>query len=303
MSKELHLGCFLTLTDPNEIVSLSIHTMDCLITYPLTKPFQRHGRVMCLWLVLTCAQWAAIAKINAQAADALSTRSMIEQWIQAEKAVNKAKSDWRLDRQNLIIHKRLLDSEKKSLDEQLNGLDKNQISVSEKRKGLNTSIASLASTQAILENRLKESEAKLETLLPKLPPLLRKKIEARMPAPNTNPTTTSQQASKLVRRLQKLIGIWTEIHQFQNEVTVVKQVIPLVDTSEVEAEVLYLGLAQAFFVTPDNQRSGIGKSEASGWVWTEIPKLGPEVRNTLNALNLPDPRSPVTLPTTLNKEE
>ena len=256
-----------------------------------------------IYLAFTCITWHLHPTIHAQTTDALSTRSIIEQWIQAEKSVNKARTDWKLDLQNLTTHKNLLESENKSLEAQLSGLDERQESTFEKRENLDQRIADLESVQTRLEDRIKTSENSIAALLPKLPPLLRKKIESRLPKSNVSSTELNQQVSKLVRRLQKLIGIWTEIHQFQNEITVAKQVISLLDASEVEAEVLYLGLAQAYFVTADDQRSGIGKPQSSGWVWTEVPALGSEVRSALNALNLPDPRNPVTLPTTLTEEE
>lgn len=242
--------------------------------------------------------------MKAQEVNALSTRFMIEQWIQAEKAVNKAKSEWKLDRKNLLTHKILLESEKNSLEKQLSGLDEKQVSESGERNRLEKSIADLKLSKADLETRIKQSEQYLTSLLPKLPPLLQKKVETHLPTKTTaNASETNQPGSKLVRRLQKLIGTWNEIHQFQNEITVTKQVIPLEDSSEVEADVLYLGLAQAYFVTPDDQRAGIGKVDSSDWVWTEIPKLGPEIRTALVGMNLPDPRNPATLPATLNKED
>lgn len=252
-----------------------------------------------VWLVSSCFVAQLKPVMWAQEADAHYTRSMIEQWIQAEKAESKAKTAWKLERQNLKNHQLLLQSEKDSLEQQLRSLDEKQVSESGERENLERSISELENSKAILKERIEQSENDLNLLLPKLPPLLRKKIESQLP----NQSESNQTGSNLVRRLQKLIGGWNELHQFQNEVSIVKQLIPLVDSSEVEAEVLYFGLAQAYFVTPDDQRAGIGKVNSSKWVWTEIPNLGPEIRTALKSMNLPDPRNPVTLPATLNKED
>jgi hypothetical protein len=278
--------------------------MDCLMIPPLRRKFEQLGQLSLVWLIAGCLVWQFEPDLRAQDVDALSTRSMIEQWIQAEKAENKAKSDWKEDRQNLLTQKILLESEKQSLEKQLNSLDEKQVSESGERDRLEKSIADFEASKTMLEKRVDQSEKYLTALRPKLPPLLQKKIETQLPtAPNTKASETKQPGSTLVRRLQKLIGTWNEIHQFQNKITVTKQVIALVDSSEVEADVLYLGLAQGYFVTPDDQRAGIGKVDSSNWVWTEIPELGPEIRTALVTMNLPDPRNPATLPATLIKED
>jgi len=62
-----------------------------------------------------------------------------------------------------------------------------------------------------------------------------------------------------------------------------------------EVQVLYLGLAQAFYAGK-KQTAGIGKPGPDGWVWTSQAEIRPELITALEALDKKRPPSMVTLP-------
>ena len=66
-----------------------------------------------------------------------------------------------------------------------------------------------------------------------------------------------------------------------------------------EVEVLYLGLARAYFV--GDGRAGIGVPRAGGWEWTEKPELAGELEKALAMMDQKRAPGVVSLPVAVEK--
>jgi len=62
-----------------------------------------------------------------------------------------------------------------------------------------------------------------------------------------------------------------------------------------EVQVLYLGLAQAFYAD-SKDKAGIGRPGAEGWTWEARPEIRPELINAFDTIDKKRPPSMVTLP-------
>ncbi len=85
----------------------------------------------------------------------------------------------------------------------------------------------------------------------------------------------------VTRRLQVVLSLYGEIERLQYGVHVVKEVLQTDAGRSREMDVMYLGLAQAFAVSTDDQLAGIGRPMGSGWEWTWRPEIAAQVRQAV----------------------
>ena len=85
-------------------------------------------------------------------------------------------------------------------------------------------------------------------------------------------------------RLKDLLAILLDTEKFQRSISVDREWRVLSDKREVEVQVLYLGLGQAFYVAEGNQEAGIGYPRAQGWQWEARPDIAKTVRKALEIL-------------------
>jgi hypothetical protein len=104
-----------------------------------------------------------------------------------------------------------------------------------------------------------------------LTPPLRKAFDQLQKAPEQSVT----------RRLQVILSLYGEIERLQYGVHVVKEVLKTDSSRSREMDVIYLGLAQGFAVSVDNQMAGIGRPTANDWKWEWRPEIAAEVRKAI----------------------
>lgn len=160
-------------------------------------------------------------------------------------------------------------------------------------QGAREGLAALAAPMA-------KAEESLRALLPRLPGPLAEALRERvreMPDPGREPGPESA-----AERLRLIVGILTEIDQFANGVHLVRQ--PLEDPGQVprEMEVLYLGLAAAFAVSPDDSAAAVARPGPDGWVWRWDASLAGPVRSAVAIYRKEQPAAFVTLPLELTPD-
>jgi hypothetical protein len=67
-------------------------------------------------------------------------------------------------------------------------------------------------------------------------------------------------------RFQNVLGILNELNKANSEITIAYEIRQLADGSSSEVQVIYVGLAQAYYLSPRGE-AGIGKPTDNGWVW------------------------------------
>lgn len=90
--------------------------------------------------------------------------------------------------------------------------------------------------------------------------------------------------------LQALLGVLSKAAQFNRRISRSLEVI-----EDREAEVLYLGLARAFYADRSGN-SGIGLPTADGWQWRPDPKINRQILHALDILDQKRPPTRVELP-------
>jgi len=209
-----------------------------------------------------------------------AARASIAKWVETQQLIAKERKDWQDGKQ--ILQSRIdavggeiaalgqrLDETRRAASE-ANGKKTGEIVVSE---SLHRTDADLARWVADLEQGLRTLEARLpEPLLQKVKPLY-----DRMP---TDPNATSV---SLAERYQNVVGILNEVGKFNGEITMVTEVRTLSDGKPAEVRTVYVGLAQAYYVSPKGD-AGIGRPGTNGWEWVPAKEIATQIERAVEVL-------------------
>jgi len=207
-------------------------------------------------------------------------RASLAKWVETQQLIAKEKQDWQQGKQILQSRIDAVEGEIAALTERLaetrrTGAEANGKRASEvgENETLQRAGVDLASWVTGLEGGLRTLQARLpEPLLQKVKPLY-----DRMP---TDPHATSV---SLAERYQNVAGILNEVGKFNNDITMVTEVRTLSDGKPAEVRTVYVGLAQAYFVSPKGD-AGIGRPGVSSWEWISERELAPGIEQVVEVL-------------------
>jgi hypothetical protein len=116
--------------------------------------------------------------------------------------------------------------------------------------------------------------------------------------------TTRQQAEKqsLAERAQRVVALYTQLEQLLNNFHVTQQMLSTGEGRR-QVDVLYLGLANGFAVSADDQWAAIGTPGDRGWQWTPVPDQAGAIRDALNVIAQHEPARLVDLPLQVDLNE
>jgi hypothetical protein len=81
-------------------------------------------------------------------------------------------------------------------------------------------------------------------------------------------------------RFQNVLGILAALNKANTEINVVYEVHQLADGKPAEVQTIYLGLAQAWYVSAGGD-AGIGRPTPAGWKWEPTRAIAQDVLNAL----------------------
>jgi hypothetical protein len=223
------------------------------------------------------------------------TRITLSKWIETQQLISKERKDWQQSREILqgrlevvrtevaALEARILEAESKVAE--ANKKRDELIAENEALKGVGGQLAAAATTM----------EAELRKLIKSVPEPLQaapKVLLDRMP---TDPETTKVSAAE---RYQNVLGILNALNKANTEVTVSYEVHTLADGKPSEVRAIYIGLAQAYYVSSDGQ-AGIGRPTSDGWKWEPANQIAGDVVTALEILQGKHSPSFVPLPVTI----
>jgi hypothetical protein len=221
---------------------------------------------------------AATAKVEA----IKESKAALAKWMLSQQILSKELADWKIARD--IFNDRI-------------ELTKGQLeAVEEKLKGVEEEIGKADSTKIAAMQRKEELLAATEILRAELPGMEEqvKQRHALLPVPfqdkvapifqriPTDPATTK---ISLAERYQNVIGILNEINKLHNEITVVSEIRLLKDGKPTEVQTIYLGLAQAYYLSMKGDAAGVGKPGEKGWEWTPHDELAKPLKDVIAVMN------------------
>jgi hypothetical protein len=230
--------------------------------------------------VLASGLVLAASDPNSGGATPDGARASLAKWVETQQLIAKEKREWQEGKQILQSRIDAVNGEIAALKERMSETRRTASEANQKKAGevaenesLQRAGSELAAWVAGLESGLKTLEARLpEPLLQKVKPLY-----DRMPA-DAKSTSVS-----LAERYQNVVGILNEVGKFNNEITMVTEVRTLSDGKPAEVRTVYVGLAQAYFVSPKGD-AGIGRPGDSGWGWSPASEIAPQIEQVVEVL-------------------
>lgn len=255
---------------------------------------------MLLWLfslasstaVLSAETGTEVAGTAPSAPTLEQTRMTMDKWIETQQIISKERNDWQKGKEILLGRLELVKNEIASLEEAIRQARSDMAQADKKMNDLIEENEELKAADVLLSNAAMgmEEEVRKLRLFKQLPdPLLAKLQPLYQRLPEDSVSTRISNAE----RFQNVLGILNELNKANNEITVSYEVLNLSNGKPSEVKVIYVGLAQAYYVSASGE-SGIGYPTAEGWKWEPSPAVS---RDVLLALEILDGKhSPAFVP-------
>lgn len=245
------------------------------------------------------AAWCAAAAVPSLAQQGMdperieSTRQTLSQWVETRKIISRERQDWQLGKEILEDRIHLVRGEIDSLEKKIAEADTGLADAEAKRRDLQANKDALEKASTTLEDAIVRLEERTRSLLAWLPEPIQERVE---PLTRRIPSEPVETERSLSERYQNVIGILNEINKFNRDVTVTSEVRTLPGGKRAEVETIYLGLGQAYYVTPGKDAAGVGRPSAEGWTWTAADHLAGEIARALAILENEEVPDYVPLP-------
>ena len=105
----------------------------------------------------------------------------------------------------------------------------------------------------------------------------------------------AQARASVAERAQNVLGILNEANKANTEINVSFEVHNLSDGTPSEVQAIYVGLAQAYFVSAKGE-AGVGRPGPDGWVWTPSNGVASRINRALEIIQGKHAPSFVPLP-------
>ncbi len=199
----------------------------------------------------------------------------LQQWVRTRQRISEERADWETEKRTLADLEAIRRKELEQLDAFIEAAGSRLSDAESQRNDLLSEQDRLRTGRARLEREIGELEASLEAQLASFPPPLLESVEeaaARIREGDPD--------APLQNRWRDVLAILSEATRFQNRLTLHRE-IREIEGQRVEVDVLYAGLAQAWYAGRSNQVAGTGRREPEGWVWTARPELGGRIRQAI----------------------
>jgi len=218
------------------------------------------------------------ARADADAASLEELRATIAAIVEAQTLASRESSDWEARKAAMAdlldVHRReieLLTEELETSGRSVNGHD-------EAVAAAKAEIAALRETRAKLTAAVERAGPRLLAIAARFPAPLTREVESEIATLNTWKSGDEPREA-----LQAILAVLTKASQFNRRIT---RTLEPVDGREVE--VLYLGLARAFYADRSGN-AGTGTPAADGWAWQSDSAIN---RNVLRAFDILDQKRP-----------
>lgn len=224
--------------------------------------FRRKVPIIGSFVFLTLA--AAAPAQDQGSASAL--QSVVHEWIALRDQISSEAREWDFQKQWHDTEIRLLESEKKHLEEDVRMLRGQMESRNAADAGLLAGIEKLTAQREAWRPLLDDAEEDIRSWQR----LLKNRMEFPLPA-----------SPEPEDRLQRVFSIYAEIEKLQHRASTDKTVIELEGAGRRQMDVLYLGLGAAFAVAADGSAAAAGNWTETGWQWTRDDSLAEDVRRAV----------------------
>ncbi len=241
---------------------------------------------MSLGLGLSSFLAADTAQQSLSDLDALTAR-----WIALRGTLAEEATLWEQRKAQWEEELKLLREESAALQREI---DSNQSFMSETELRRAEAAAGLEQNEAELE-ALAEQVAAARKRIQEVQPLIPESLRVHLPLSWEEVEASSLDAAGRSRSAQNVLAYLSGLETIQNRLHVTRETLEFSGVRR-EVDVLYVGLAAAWAVSPDTTWSAMGKPTAQGWQWSEGGVDPQRVRKAIRVYQQDESASLVTLP-------
>ena len=191
------------------------------------------------------------------------TRLTLSKWIETQQIISKERNDWQQGKEILQGRIDLVGKEVSQLKDRIAQSEAAVVESQKKRDDLTAQNTQLKEVGAQLATTVTQMEAQVQKLAKLAPEGVATKL---LPLLQRIPADANTTRVSVAERFQNVLGILNELNKANSEITIAYEIRQLADGSSSEVQVIYVGLAQAYYLSPRGE-AGIGKPTENGWVW------------------------------------
>ena len=225
------------------------------------------------------------------------TRNVFQELVQSRQVIADTQALWLKQKQSLFDTIDLLNLEIELLETRIADTEAESTQAERDRIRLNGEIEELKEASAVIATVIRELEARILKLVNALPSEIKGKLDRltnRIPDRNT---PENRIRASLGERMQNIVGLLNQLEVFNNGVHVLTEPRK-VDGNNITIQVLYIGLAKAYYVNKEQGVAGYGSVDTeNGWTWTEDPSIADAVTTAIQVYENAIPAEFVVLPT------
>jgi hypothetical protein len=200
-------------------------------------------------------------------------RQVIEEYVDTRQEIAEAKNEWESYQELTQRRIALYEDEIAELSATIKKAEDETTQAERSIAGIKEDIAKLRSANNIVASALPAFEDKVRELYAYFPAPLKDKVQSLV--------QQLGKGSQASNRMALVIGILNEVDKFNSDYTLdtIEKSLPSGQTKLVD--VIYLGLAVAYYADADGQVGGVGTPAAGDWKWTEQNDLAPAIREAV----------------------
>lgn len=263
------------------------------------RPARRPGRALALAVAAAAAAVAALAAAVAPRqsppASLEGARLTLSKWIETQQIIAKERNDWAQGKEILEGRIDLVGKEVSVLKEKIAQSEAAVADSNRKRDELLKENGDLKALASQLDGAARSMEAQVQVLAKSMPEGVLTKLQpllARIPAPGTVARVSTAE------RFQNVLGILNEMNRANSEISVAYEIRKLADGTSSEVQVIYVGLAQAYYISPTGE-AGVGVPGPEGWQWSPLPEAANDILFALEIIQGKHSPAFVPLPVTI----
>ncbi len=251
-----------------------------------------HFAAWCVLLLAGLVQWSSAqdAESTEPPVTAKSLEAISEKIFTTKRSISAESTQWEEQRALFADLIEIREKEIAEIDTFTASAKERVEDVKQQREALNQEEAERKAWRADFQGRIEALEEQLRQALPRLPQPVMDKVEQA-----SGRLKLADEQAPLQERFRDILAILSAVQDFSNRITVVKEIREF-DGREVEIEVMYLGLSQAWFANRNGQVAGIGWPSGEGWKWEQNRSLGSKIRSAINVQRREAPAEMVRLP-------
>ena len=240
-------------------------------------------------LLLLTAGAAGVFALDATeapaAADVAALRETIGRIVEVKGRISAERSEWQARKDEMAALLDLHRRELELLDEELEKAGSSAGGFDEKKRETEAELEKLKAARRVAREAVARNRERALALAAKFPQPLAEETEVeRADLEAWNPEKEPRDG------LQAILGLLTKAEQFNRRITRGRR-----ELDGREMEVLYLGLARAYYADRSGN-AGYGVPAEGGWEWTESRELNGEVLKAFDEIDRKRPPELVELP-------